>query len=154
MLASLQCDEQHTFLERGMKQVIFGLVATLAVGTAAAQQPNALVRSNGGVTVQVSGTAQVGDRAVPSDSSLGAKAGDVVNVSSGIAKVTYDNGCTVKVEAGKPYTIREKAPVCRSPAVASASDTKYYLMAGGAAALLIAGAGAGGDKGDDKPSSP
>jgi len=137
-----------------MKQLILGVVATLAIGTAAAQQqPDVLVRSKGGVTVQASGSVRVGDREVPSDSSLGAKAGDVVSVSSGVAKVTYDNGCTVKVEVGKPYTISEKAPVCRSPAVASSSDTKYYLMAGGAAALLVAGAGASGGS-DDKPSSP
>ena len=137
-----------------MKQVVFGLVATFAIGTAAAQQaPDALVRSKGEVTVQASGSAQVGDVEVPSDSSIGAKTGDVVSVRDGIAKVTYYNGCTVKVEPGKPYTISEKAPVCRSPAVASSSDTKYYLMAGGAAALLVAGAGAGGG-GDDKPSSP
>ncbi|GAB3355335.1 hypothetical protein [Lysobacter tyrosinilyticus] len=138
-----------------MKQVVFGLVATFAIGTAAAaQQPDVLVRAKGAVTVQASGSAQVGDVAVPSDSSVGAKAGDLVSVSDGIAKVTYDNGCTVKVEAGKPYTISEKAPVCRSPVVASTSDTKYYLMAGGAAALLVAGAAGGGGGSDDKPSSP
>jgi hypothetical protein len=137
-----------------MKHVILGLVATFAIGTAAAQQPSALVRPNGEVTVQMSGSgsAQVGDRAVPSDSRIEAKAGDVVTVSTGAAKVTYGNGCSVKVEAGKPYTIRDKDPACRAPVVASTS-TKYYLMAGGAAALLAAAAGAGGG-GDDRPSSP
>jgi len=139
-----------------MKHVILGLAATFAIGTAAAQQPSALVRSNGEVTVQVSGSgsAQVGNRAVPSDSSIGAKAGDLVTVSSGTAKVTYGNGCSVKVEVGDLYTIRDKDPVCRAPIVAS-TNTKYYLMAGGAAALLAAAAGAGsGDSNDDRPSSP
>lgn len=138
-----------------MKQVIFGLAATLAIGSAAAQQqPNTLVRAKGVVTVEVVGSAQVGEKTIATGSSFGAKAGDAINVASGTAKVTYDNGCTVVIEAGSPYTISEKAPACRKPAaVASSSDTKYYLMAGGAAALLVAGAGASkGD--DDKPSSP
>jgi len=144
----------RTPLEYGMKHVILGLVATLSIGTAAAQQPNVLVRSKGEVTVEVSGSARVGDREVPTNSSVAAKAGDVVSVSSGSAKVTYGNGCTVKVELDQPYTVNEKAPVCRTPAVASSSNTKYYLMAGGAAALLLAGAGAGGSSDDDRPSSP
>ena len=115
-----------------MKQVILGLAATLAIGSAAAQQPSSLVRAKGEVTVEVTGSAKVGNHAVPSGSSFGAKAGDAVNVDSGTAKVTYDNGCTVVVEAGSPYTIADKAPACRKPAaLVGSSSTKYYLMAGG-----------------------
>lgn len=136
-----------------MKQVILGLAATLAIGSAAAQQPNTLVLAKGEVTVQVTGSAQVGDQAATPDSSFVAKAGDAVRVANGIAKVTYGNGCAVTVKAGSVYTIAEKSPVCRKAAVASSSSTKYYLMAGGAAALLAAGTAASRDD-DDRPSSP
>lgn len=136
-----------------MKQLILGLVATLAMGSALAQQPTTLVRAIGDVQVEVSGAAEVGGQAVASGSSFGAKAGDKVVVSDGTAKVTYANGCTVMVEADVPYTISEKAPACRKPAVAASSDTKYYLAAGGIG-LLLAGAAGGGGGGDDKPSSP
>jgi hypothetical protein len=129
-----------------MKQVVLGLVLTLAAGTAAAQ-------SNPATIVAVDGDAMVGSTTVASGKSFGANVGDVVTVNGGTAKVTYSNGCTVTVDANSSYTIADKAPVCRSPAVAASSDTRYYLMAGGAAALLVAGA-AGGGGGDDKPSSP
>ena len=137
-----------------MKHLIAGLVATLAIGSAAAQQPTTLVRASGSVQVQVTGAAKVGDQTVASGSSFGAKAGDVVVVSSGKARITYSNGCSVTVDSTAPYTISAKNPVCHSPAVAASSDTKYYMMAGGAALLLGAGAGGGGGGGDDKPSSP
>jgi hypothetical protein len=137
-----------------MKHLIAGLVATLAIGSAAAQQPTTLVHAVGGVKVEVTGAAKVGDKTIAPGSSFGAKAGDVVVVSSGKAKVTYSNGCSVTVDSTVPYTIRDKDPVCKAPAVAASSDTKYYLMAGGAALLLGAGAGGGGGGGDDKPSSP
>ncbi|MFC5577703.1 hypothetical protein ACFPOA_06750 [Lysobacter niabensis] len=138
-----------------MKQLILGLVATLAMGSAFAQQPTALVRAKGAVQVEVSGTAKVGDHEVASGASYGAKAGDMVVVSKGTAKVTYANGCAVTVEADVPYTISEKAPVCRAPAVAASSNTKY-LAAGGIGLLLAGAAGGGGGGGgdDDKPSSP
>jgi len=136
-----------------MKQVILGLAATLAIGSAAAApQPTTLVRANGAVQVQVSGVANVAGQTVAEDSSFGAKAGDIVNVTSGTATVTYANGCSVKIDNTTAYTISAKAPNCHSPATTASSDTKYYMMAGGAALLL--GAGAGGGGGDDKPSSP
>jgi hypothetical protein len=142
------------FLEQGMKQVILGLAATLAIGSAAAApQPTTLVRANGAVQVQVSGVANVAGQTVSEDSSFGAKAGDVVNVTNGTATVTYANGCTVKVDNTTSYTISAKVPNCHSPVTTASSDTKYYMMAGGAALLLGAGAGGGGG-GDDKPSSP
>ena len=137
-----------------MKQLILALVATLAVGSAVAQQPTTLVRAKGEVQVQVSGTAKVGSQDVASGASFGAKPGDVVVVAEGTAKVTYANGCAVTVEAAEPYTISEEEPTCRAPVKVASSDTKYYLMAGGAALLLVGAAGGGGGGGDDKPSSP
>ena len=138
-----------------MKQLILALVATFAVGSAVAQQPTTLVRAKGEVQVQVTGSAKVGSQDVASGASFGAKAGDVVVVADGTAKVTYANGCSVTVVPSAPYTISEQAPTCRAPTTVASSDSKYYLMAGGAALLLVGAAGGGGGGGDDdKPSSP
>jgi hypothetical protein len=137
-----------------MKKLIVALVATFAVGSAFAQQPSALVRSKGGVQVQVvSGSAQVSGKTIQADSSFGAGAGDIVTVTDGAAKVTYSNGCAVTVTAKAPYTIKATDPVCTGEGAVASTDTKYYLMGGGAAALLLLGASGGGG-GDDKPSSP
>lgn len=140
-----------------MKQLILGVIATLAVGSALAQQPAALVRSKGSVQVQlVAGAARVGDQAVAANSSYGAQAGDIVTVTDGSAKVTYGNGCVVTVTETAPYTIQAKDPMCRGGDTAS-SGGNTYAIAGGVAALLLVGAaagGGGGDGGDDKPSSP
>ena len=128
-----------------MKQLVVGLIATLATGAAFAQQPTVLAhaKSEG---VNISG------RAVPAASSMGAAPGDVISVASGEAKVTYANGCTVTVTSAGAYTVLPVAPKCATPAKAAASDNQYYWAVGAGVAAAAALVGGGG--GDDKPSSP
>lgn len=130
-----------------MKQLVVGLVATLATGVAfAQQQPVVLAHAESqGVTVN--------GQAVPAANSLGAVAGDVVAVTSGEAKVTYANGCSVTVTPAAPYRIQAKGPRCASPAKAAASDNKYYWAIGAGLAVVV-GIASGGGGGDDAPSSP
>lgn len=128
-----------------MKQLVVGLIATLATGAAFAQQPTVLAHAKSeGVTVS--------GRAVPAASSAGATPGEVIQVAAGEAKVTYANGCSVTVAAGAPYTVEAQPPVCANPPKAAATDTKYYWAVGAGVAAAAALAGGGG--GDDKPSSP
>lgn len=128
-----------------MKQLVVGLIATLATGAAFAQQPTVLAHAKSeGVTVS--------GRAVPAASSMGAAPGDVIAVASGEAKVTYANGCSVTVTSAASYTVEAKPPVCANPPKAAATDTKYYWGVG--AGVVAAAALAGGGGGEDKPSSP
>lgn len=128
-----------------MKQLILGLIATFAAGSAFAQQPMVLAHAKSeGVTVN--------GQAVPAASSVGASVGDVVAVAKGEAKVTYANGCAVTVTVNAPYTVAPVAPQCASPSKIASTDAKYYWGVG--AGVLVAGALASGGGGDDKPSSP
>ena len=128
-----------------MKQLVVGLIATLATGAAFAQQPTVLAHAKSeGVTV--AGTA------VPAASSKGAVPGDVVSVASGEARVTFANGCIITVTPAASFTVPAQPPVCASPSKAAATDNKYYWIAGAAAVVAVGLASGGGD--DDKPSSP
>ena len=131
-----------------MKQLVVGLIATLATGAAFAQQPTVLAHAKAeGVTV--AGTA------VPAASSKGAAPGDVVTVASGEARVTFANGCIITVTPASTYTVPAQPPVCASPSKAAATDAKYYWIAGAAAVVAVGlASGGGGDGGGDKPSSP
>lgn len=128
-----------------MKQLVVGLIATLATGAAFAQQPTVLAHAESeGVTVS--------GKAVPAASSAGAMPGDVVAVGSGEARVTFANGCTITVSPGAAFTVPAVAPKCATPPKAAATDTKYYWAIG--AGVAVAAALASGGGGEDKPSSP
>ena len=128
-----------------MKQLVVGLIATLATGAAFAQQPTVLAHAKSeGVTVS--------GKAVPAASSAGAMPGDVIAVGSGEARVTFANGCIITVTPASTYTVPAQPPVCASPSKAAATDAKYYWIAGAAAVVAVGLASGGGD--DDKPSSP
>jgi hypothetical protein len=140
-----------------MKNLIFGLTASVLCAGLIAQPANAqspaqprpatLVHADGGV-VQVQGAA------VPLDQSVGADAGETINVRNGQATVTFNNGCAVKI-AGREYTIPAQAPTCSTGVIPAESDTKLVMLGlGGAVAVGLAVGGGGGSGSKDRPSSP
>jgi hypothetical protein len=133
-----------------MKTLIFGLASSiLCAGLIAqpahaqnpAQQPNptSLVHADTGA-VQLHGTA------VPAQQSMGANAGEVVDVTNGKATITFNNGCAVTV-AGRRYTIPALAPACSIATVPAKGDGKLVALgvAGAVAVGLAVGGGGGGD---------
>jgi len=137
-----------------MKTLIFGLAASVLCAGVIAQpayaqgqaQPATLVHADGGV-VQVHGSA------VAVDQSVGANAGETINVRNGQATVTFNNGCAIKI-AAREYTIPSKAPVCNTGTIPAPSDTKFVALGIGGAVALGLAVGGGGGGGNDRPSSP
>ncbi len=129
-----------------MKRLILGVIASLAMGTATAEAPEALVSA-------ASGSVQVAGAALAEGSSVGAYAGDNVTVADGRAIVTYGDGCVVNVVDS--YQVAEISP-CKAGlqpgSTAKVSDGAMVWLGVGGIAVLGLAAGSGGD--DDKPSSP
>jgi len=139
-----------------MKTLIFSVAASLLCAGLIAQpanaqgpvqpQPTTLVHADGGV-VQVHGAA------VPANQSVGANAGETINVRNGQATVTFNNGCAVKI-ASREYTIPAQAPICSTGTIPAPSDTKFVALGIGGAVALGLAVGGGGGGGNDRPSSP
>jgi hypothetical protein len=141
-----------------MKTLIFGLATSVVFAGLIAQpanaqnaaqppKPTSLVHADGGV-VQLHGAA------VPAEQSMGANAGEIVDVTNGKATITFANGCAVKVE-GRQYTIPAQAPVCHTGMVPATGDGKLVALGvAGAVAVGLAVGGSGGGNNSDPPSSP
>ncbi|WP_159015920.1 hypothetical protein [Cognatiluteimonas profundi] len=140
-----------------MKTLIFGLAASAlcagliaqpanAQNPAQPQDPTSMVHADAGV-VQLHGAP------VPINQSMGANAGEIVNVRNGQATITFNNGCSVKVE-GRQYTIPSKAPACHTAAIPVAGDGKIVALGVAGAVAVGLAVGSGGSGKSERPSSP
>jgi hypothetical protein len=128
-----------------MKSLIVAVLALSVAGGAQAESPKALVRAD-------SGEVKVAGRSVEKAQSSGAEAGDVVAVTGGEARVTYSNGCTVKVTDS--YTV-EKTPPAKCAALVTAGSSGNHGKVGAGIAIAagaLALASGGSDRG--KASQP
>ena len=136
-----------------MKRIVFGLIVTVAMGSAIAQSPQApkpaaLVRANAGV-VQVEGGA-----AITLESSAGANIGDTVTIGEGSkATLTYADGCVVSVVGSVQIAAVSPCKAGLAPGTRLGATSNRKLVAAGLGALALVGVVVGSG-GDDKPSSP
>ena len=92
----------------------------------------------------------------PMIGTLDADIGDSVIVRpGGLARIVYDDGCTVGIHPGDVHTISGLSP-CKAPALPSDSPPDYSILG----TLAVGGGVAGAiiilllNKDDDKPASP
>lgn len=145
-----------------MKQLAIALVATLAIGSAAAQapapqvfaadqaaRPAVVVRADAGiVNIEDSAPLQV-------NASATAGPGDTVMVSKGSrATLTYADGCVVSID--ESMQIAAVSP-CKAGLVKGGKVggwTQGQMLAAGFGVVVVGAAAVGGGGGSDRPSSP